>query len=174
MPIVTRRPKSMPSICSRKPWTKCWRASAPSVTISVPSASCPFRLSNVASRFASSSASPSSRQGAHNLRGSASQAGFGRLPAIVVSSIPALREDGEKPVRTSAAVEDVVAEVLHLEDRGVRAPDDRLAQVGLDDLADDDVMVALLDDAGHPALDRRRGGIEDRRPGRALVNGLAA
>src|SRR6516164_5369743 len=73
----------------------------------------------------------------------------------------------------SAAVKDVVAEFLHLEDRGVRAPGDRFRDMRLDDLADDDVMVALLDDAGDLALHRRRCGIEDRRPGRALVNGLA-
>src|SRR5260370_22172985 len=34
-------------------------------------------------RFAATSASPSSCQGAHNIRGFASQAGFGKLPAIV-------------------------------------------------------------------------------------------
>ena len=34
---------------------------------------------------------PSSRQGAHSICGSASQDGFGRLPAIVVSSTPAPR-----------------------------------------------------------------------------------
>ena len=39
------------------------------------------------SRFASTSPSPSSCQGAHNIRGLASQAGFGKLPAIVVSSV---------------------------------------------------------------------------------------
>ena len=44
----------------------------------------------------------------------------------------------------------------------------------VDDLADDDVVVALLDDAGDAALDRRRRGIEDRRPGRTFVNGLTA
>src|SRR6516164_2630231 len=79
-----------------------------------------------------------------------------------------------RPIRASAAVEDIVAEIFHLEDGGVRAPDDRLGQVGLDDLADDDVMVALLDDAGNAAFNRCRGRIEDRRSGGALVNGEAA
>src|SRR6516225_7785919 len=74
----------------------------------------------------------------------------------------------------SAAVEDVVAEFFHLEDRGVRTAGDRLWQMRLDDFADHDVVIALLDDAGDPALDRRRGGIEDRGSGRALVNGLTA
>src|ERR1700731_1265518 len=72
----------------------------------------------------------------------------------------------------SAAVEDVVAEFLHFEDRGVRAPGDRLCHMRLDDLADDDMVVTLLDDAGDPALDRRRCRIEDRRAGGTLVNGL--
>ncbi len=42
----------------------------------------------------------------------------------------------------------------------------------LDDLADDDVVVALLDDAGDPAFDRGRCRIKDRRAGGTLVNGL--
>ena len=41
----------------------------------------------VASRLASSSAAPFRRQGAHSLFGSASQAGLGRLPAMVVSNM---------------------------------------------------------------------------------------
>ena len=45
-------------------------------------------ISSVASRLASASASPSTRHGAQSICGSASQDGFGRLPAIVVSSIP--------------------------------------------------------------------------------------
>src|SRR5690349_632565 len=61
---------------------------------------------------------------------------------------------GEGQAKGSAAVEHVVAELLHLEDRGVRAPGDRFCDVRLDDLADDDVVIALLDDAGDPALDR--------------------
>jgi hypothetical protein len=52
---------------------------------------------------------------------------------------------------TLSAIEHVVAEVLHLEDRGVGPAGRRLVQVRLDHLADDDVMVALLDDGGHPA-----------------------
>ena len=87
MPIATRRPKSTPSICSRKPCTKCWRACSPSLTMSIPASSCSFTANTVASRFASARASPSTRHGAHSTRGSASQDGFGRLPAIVVSSI---------------------------------------------------------------------------------------
>src|SRR5262249_17826145 len=73
----------------------------------------------------------------------------------------------------SAAVEDVIAELLHLEDRGVGAPGDWLSDMRVDDLANDDVVVTLFDDAGDPALDRGRCRIEDRCPGRALVDGLA-
>ncbi len=43
----------------------------------------------------------------------------------------------------------------------------------LDDLADGDVVVTLLDDAGELALDRRQRRIEDRRAVAALVDGLA-
>ena len=46
--------------------------------------------------------------------------------------------------------------------------------MSLDDLADDDVMIALLDDAGDAAFDRGRCGVEDRDTGRALVDGLPA
>ena len=42
---------------------------------------------NLVTRLASTSASPSNCQGAHNIRGLANHAGFGKLPAIVVSSI---------------------------------------------------------------------------------------
>ena len=42
------------------------------------------------------------------------------------------------------------------------------------DLADDDVMVALLDDAGDLALDRGQRRVEDRRAVGALVDRLTA
>ena len=45
-----------------------------------------------------------------------------------------------------ASVEHVVAEVLHLEDRGVRPARGCLVQMDVDHFADDDVVVALLDD----------------------------
>src|SRR5689334_23007384 len=54
--------------------------------MSMPASSWIFSASNVASRLPSARASPSRRHAAHSLRGSASQDGFGRLPAIVVSS----------------------------------------------------------------------------------------
>src|SRR4051795_11647847 len=72
----------------------------------------------------------------------------------------------------SAALEHVVAEVLHFEDRDIGAALDRLRQMRLGDLADDNVVVALFDDAGHLALDRGEGGVEDRRAVRALVDRL--
>ena len=74
----------------------------------------------------------------------------------------------------SAAVEDVVAEILHFEDRGVGAAGDRLRDMRLDDFTDDDVMIALLDDAGDPALDGGQRGVEDRRAVVALVDRLTA
>src|SRR5665213_2179027 len=85
MPILTRLPKSMPAISARNPCTKCCRAISPSVTM--PMSSCSLSASTVASRLAASSAAPSGTQGAHSIFGLASQAGFGRLPAIVVSSM---------------------------------------------------------------------------------------
>src|SRR5438552_2583898 len=76
----------MPSTFSRKPWTKCWRACSPSVTISTPASSCSFTASMVASRLARASSSPFDFQGAHSVLGSASHSGFGREPAIVVGN----------------------------------------------------------------------------------------
>src|SRR6267143_6392520 len=76
----------MPSTFSRKPWTKCWRACSPSVTISTPASSCSFTASMVASRLARASSSPLDRQGAHSVLGSASHSGFGKEPAIVVGN----------------------------------------------------------------------------------------
>src|SRR5260370_42514775 len=75
---------------------------------------------------------------------------------------------------TSAAVKDVIAEFLHLEDRGVRAPGDRLWQMRLDDFADHDVVITLFNNAGDPAFDRSGRGIEDRGSCGAFVNGLTA
>src|SRR5215472_6698805 len=87
MPISTRREGSTPSTCSRKPCTKCWRDCSPSPTMSMPTSSCTLRARRVASRLASSSSEPASRQGAQSRLGSASQVGLGRLPAMVVSNM---------------------------------------------------------------------------------------
>src|SRR5580700_12263943 len=76
----------MPSIFSRKPWTKCWRACSPSVTMSTPASSCSLTASRVASRLARPSSSPDDFQGAHSLLGSASHSGFGSEPAMVVGN----------------------------------------------------------------------------------------
>ena len=46
--------------------------------------SCSLRASNVASSLPAASSSPSRRQGAQSLFGTASHDGFGRLPAMVV------------------------------------------------------------------------------------------
>src|SRR6478752_1335182 len=76
----------MPSIFSRKPWTKCWRACSPSVTISTPASSCSFIANMVASRLARASSAPVDFQGAQSMLGSASHSGFGKEPAIVVGN----------------------------------------------------------------------------------------
>ena len=55
-----------------------------------------------------------------------------------------------------SAVEHVIAEVFHFQNSGVGAADRRTVEVRLDRFADDDVMVALLDDRGDPAFDRAR------------------
>src|ERR1700733_12995070 len=87
MPILTRLAQSMPASVSRKPCTKCWRDISPSLTMSMPISSCSLSVRMVASRLASARASPWSAQGAHSILGLASQAGLGRLPARVVSSM---------------------------------------------------------------------------------------
>src|SRR6516225_8195461 len=79
------------------------------------------------------------------------------------------RDRGLSETVASAAIKDVVAEIFHLEDCNVRPPGDRFGQMGLDDFADDDVMIALLDDAGDTAFDGSECRIEDRGSGRALV-----
>src|SRR3984893_3865413 len=76
----------MPSIFSRKPWTKCCRACSPSVTISRPASSCSLTASRVASRLARDNSEPVDFQGAHSVLGWASHSGFGREPAIVVGN----------------------------------------------------------------------------------------
>src|SRR5262245_7319297 len=67
----------------------------------MPASSCALMASRVASRLAAASASPSRRQGAHSLLVSASQEGFGRLPAIVVSNILPPELDGGRFWRQS-------------------------------------------------------------------------
>src|SRR5437588_873161 len=112
MPIGTRRAKSMPSTPSGKPCTKCCRDCSPSLTMSMPQSSWIFSARSVASRLPSASASASRRQAGHNFFGSASQDGFGRLPAIVVSSIGVPRSAAEgggvvEARHAGAAVEDL-------------------------------------------------------------------
>src|SRR5579862_8539435 len=68
--------------------------------------------------------------------------------AIRVNCVDGRVEPGHDERRSSAAVEDVVAEVLHFEDGGVGAAGNRVGEMGFDHLGDDDVVVALFDDAG--------------------------
>src|ERR1700722_15627246 len=85
--------------------------------------------------------------------------------------LPPQSEGGES---RSAAVEDVVTEVLHLEDRGIGATGGRLAQVRVDDFAHHDVVIAFLDNRLHLALQGADRGIEDRlRRGGPAHEGLA-
>jgi len=49
--------------------------------------SCSLSAKIVASRLPASSSAPANRHGAHNVFGSASQGGFGRLPAIEVANM---------------------------------------------------------------------------------------
>ncbi len=79
--------QSIPSMCSRKPCTKCVRNCSPSVTISIPASSSALSHSAAARRLPANNSSPFSRQGAQSFSGSASQAGLGRLPAMLVSSM---------------------------------------------------------------------------------------
>jgi hypothetical protein len=69
-----------------------------------------------------------------------------------------------------ASVKDIVAEILHLEDRCVRFAGKRLVEMRLDDLTDDDVVISLLDNGGHPTFDRARRIDQNRAPVAPLRN----
>jgi hypothetical protein len=56
--------------------------------MSMPAASCSLSATSTASRLASASSGPDRFQGAHSMRGFASHDGLGRLPAMVVKSMP--------------------------------------------------------------------------------------
>src|SRR5262249_60080025 len=73
----------------------------------------------------------------------------------------------------SAAVEGLLAEVLHPERGIVRAAADLLRQSGVDHLADEDRMVAALHRVHQLALDERRRRSEQRRLRRARAEDLA-
>src|SRR5665213_1581800 len=87
MPISTLLPKSMPWTNSRKPCTKCWRDISPSQTMSMPASSCILTASRVASSLPCARSAPSSRHFGQSLSGSASQDGFGKLPATVAGNM---------------------------------------------------------------------------------------
>ncbi len=93
----------MPSRPSTKVVTKWRRVCSPSVTMSMPARSWSRSTSRTASRQPSASASPSSSQGAHSRPGGASQAGLGRLPAIVVCRSLVMGELRGKGARGSGA-----------------------------------------------------------------------
>src|SRR5262245_40086677 len=128
MPSFTLRSKSMPSTVSRKPWTKCCRDCSPSATMSMPASSCALSQTRVASRFASASAWPSSFQRGHSLCVSASQPGFGRLPAIVVSNIrPPSERAIVSPPPAPAEITGMTSRALQA--RSERAVDEASAQL---------------------------------------------
>ena len=142
----------MPSIFSRKPCTKCCRACSPSPTMSMPASSWIFTASNVASRLPSIRSLPSRRHGAHRRSGSASQAGFGKLPAMVVSNnmmmIPAR---GLKRARTLHAPPVIKPVVTLAQFRSAHPRESRIPQVG-------EWAAQMIDAAGHAggALDAGR------------------
>src|SRR5262249_25499257 len=81
---------------------------SPSLTMSMPASSCSLTAMSVASSFAASSSAPESRHGAHSLFGSASQDGFGRLPATVVGNMRNLlleRDDFKSSSRSKFMLE---------------------------------------------------------------------
>ena len=75
----------------------------------------------------------------------------------------AVRATIPSPVLPS--VEHVVSKV----DCGVRSAGERLAEMRLDDLADNDVVITLLDNGGHTTFDCTGSIDKNRRPGFALA-----
>src|SRR3546814_1217001 len=73
----------------------------------------------------------------------------------------------------SAAVENVVAQILHFEDGQVRASFGVLVEMRLGDFADDHVVVAQFHNLNHLALDRRDRAGDDRGAVVARAEGLA-
>src|SRR6185437_3841162 len=74
----------------------------------------------------------------------------------------------------SAAVEHVVAEIFHFEDRRIRPARGRFHDMRFDDFADDDMVIALGDDRLDPAFDCGGHVVQDRRTRYAGVIALAA
>ena len=72
----------------------------------MPASSCSLSQTSAASRLACSSSAPSCRQAAQSFSGSASQDGFGRLPAMVVSSMAPPRSARFPDPRFDAAPRD--------------------------------------------------------------------
>ena len=63
-------------------------------------------------------------------------------------------------------VKDVLAEVLHFQNRRVRTTGKRPVWMGLGDLADDDMVITLLNDRAYAAFKGARSVNEDRRVAR--------
>src|SRR5690606_7357510 len=94
------------STVSRKPCTKWVRNCSPSDTVAMPASSCSLIQISAASRLAWSRSLPSSFHFGQSFSVSASQAGFGRLPAMVAgksiivppSSISPYQENRASPI----------------------------------------------------------------------------
>src|SRR2546430_14708086 len=126
--------KSTPFRLSMNVVTKCLRVCSPSVTMSMPAASWSASRRRMASRLPSSRRSPSRSQGAQSFFGSASQAGFGRLPAMVVCSRKGLRARRDVPRSEAAADVDLgtvaVADQLEAAPAGGAVRRDPVADLG--------------------------------------------
>ena len=67
------------------------------------------------------------------------------------------------------SVEHVVSKVLHLKDCGVRSASERFIEMRLDDFADDDVVIPLLNNGGYTTFDRTGRIDKNRSSGFALT-----
>src|SRR5262249_33705746 len=71
------------------------------------------------------------------------------------------------------SVEHVISKVLHLKDCGVRSASERFIEMRLDDFADDDVVIPLLNNGCYTTFDRTGSIDKNRSSGFALTEGLS-
>src|SRR5215468_4952180 len=64
--------------------------------------------------------------------------------------------DGFHGIDVLASIEHVVSQILHLQNCSIRSAGKRSVEMRLDNLADHNVVIALLDDRGHTTFDRAR------------------
>src|SRR5215471_6369760 len=77
-------------------------------------------------------------------------------------------------MRILTSVEHVVSKVLHLKDCGVRSAGKRSVEMRLDDFADDDVVIPLLNNGCYTTFDRTGSIDKNRSSGFALTERLPA